>query len=207
MRLLLDECVPKRLKRELHGHDTKTVQDMDWAGIKNGALLRLADGQFDALLTVDQGIEYQQNLSGLRISVVIMTAPSTTLTTSAHCCRPLKRLWPVCGLGKPCEWEAHLQMEPARPNTKRASAVGDAQALASFRPRFGRANSVRIDGTHLIRRATLAAVVLSVVVLGGCRRHYPPDPAHGVAMFDADADLKPSIVKRLAARFSRGGPG
>ena len=76
MRLLLDECVPKRLKRELHGHEAKTVQDMGWAGIKNGALLRLADGQFDAFLTVDQGIEYQQNLSDLRISVVIMMAPS-----------------------------------------------------------------------------------------------------------------------------------
>ena len=76
MRLLLDECVPKRLKRELLGHETKTVQDMGWAGIKNGALLTLADGQFDALLTVDQGIEYQQNLSGLSISVVVMMAPS-----------------------------------------------------------------------------------------------------------------------------------
>jgi hypothetical protein len=76
MRLLLDECVPKRLKLELRGHEARTVQDMDWAGIKNGALLRLADGQFDALLTVDQGIEYQQNLSDLRISVVIMLAPS-----------------------------------------------------------------------------------------------------------------------------------
>ena len=76
MRLLLDECVPKRLKRELPGHEAKTVQDMGWAGIKNGALLRLADGQFDALVTVDQGIEYQQNLSGLSISVVVMVAPS-----------------------------------------------------------------------------------------------------------------------------------
>jgi predicted nuclease of predicted toxin-antitoxin system len=76
MRLLLDECVPKRLKRELLGHETKTVQDMGWAGIKNGELLSLADGQFDALLTVDQGIEYQQNLAGLTISVVIMRAPS-----------------------------------------------------------------------------------------------------------------------------------
>ena len=76
MRLLLDECVPKRLKRELPGHDARTVQDLGWAGIQNGALLRLANGQFDALLTVDQGIEYQQNLSGLSISVVIMMAPS-----------------------------------------------------------------------------------------------------------------------------------
>jgi hypothetical protein len=76
MRLLLDECVPKRLKRELAAHEVKTVQDMGWAGIKNGALLRLADGRFDALLTVDQGIEYQQNLSGLTISVVVMKAAS-----------------------------------------------------------------------------------------------------------------------------------
>ena len=76
MRLLLDECVPKRLKRDLRGHDSKTVQEMGWAGIKNGALLQLADGQFDALLTVDQGIEYQQNLSGLSICVVVMMAPS-----------------------------------------------------------------------------------------------------------------------------------
>lgn len=76
MRLLLDECVPKRLKRELLGHDVKTVQDMGWAGIKNGALLKLADGQFDALLTVDQGIEYQHNFSGFTISLVVMLAAS-----------------------------------------------------------------------------------------------------------------------------------
>ena len=76
MRLLLDECVPKRLKRELPGHDARTVQDLGWVGVKNGALLKLANGQFDALLTVDQGIEYQQNLLGLSISVVVMMAPS-----------------------------------------------------------------------------------------------------------------------------------
>ncbi len=79
MRLLLDECVPKRLSREVLGHEVKTVQDMGWAGIKNGALLKLADGQFDALLTVDQGIEYQQNLSGLTISVVVMLAASNDI--------------------------------------------------------------------------------------------------------------------------------
>lgn len=76
MRLLLDECVPKRLKHELLGHEVPTVQDMGWAGITNGALLKLANGRFDALLTVDQGIEYQQNLSGLKISVVVMLAAS-----------------------------------------------------------------------------------------------------------------------------------
>ena len=49
---------------------------MGWAGIKNGALLKLADGQFDAFLTVDQGIEYQQNSSALTIGVVVIIAAS-----------------------------------------------------------------------------------------------------------------------------------
>ena len=79
MRLLLDECVPKRLGRELPGHEIRTVQQAGWAGVKNGALLRAAEGQFDALLTVDQGVEHQQNLTGLAIGVVIMVAPSNDI--------------------------------------------------------------------------------------------------------------------------------
>ena len=67
------------LKRELRGHEARTVQDLGWAGIKNGALLRRANGQFDTLLTVDQGIAYQQSLSGLTISVVAMMAPSNDI--------------------------------------------------------------------------------------------------------------------------------
>jgi len=65
MRLLLDECVPKRLRRALPGHEVRTVQEAGWAGVTNGALLRAADGQFDALLTVDQGVQHQQNLAVL----------------------------------------------------------------------------------------------------------------------------------------------
>jgi hypothetical protein len=76
MRLLLDECGPKRLKSELTGHQVLTVREAGWAGLKNGALLRAANGQFSAVVTVDQGIEYQQNLSGLLIAVVIIVAPS-----------------------------------------------------------------------------------------------------------------------------------
>jgi hypothetical protein len=76
MRLLLDECVPKRLRRELTGHEVRTVVEAGWTGVKNGALLRAADGRFDVLLTVDQGLEFQQNMTGLSIGVVIMVAPS-----------------------------------------------------------------------------------------------------------------------------------
>lgn len=79
MRLLLDECVPKRLRRELPGHEIRTVQEAGWAGVRNGALLRAADGTFDAMVTVDQGVEHQQNLTGLRIGVVIMVAASNDI--------------------------------------------------------------------------------------------------------------------------------
>ena len=79
MRILLDECVPKRLKRELSQCDVRTVQEAGWAGIKNGDLLRAADGAFDVLLTVDQDVQYQQNLTGLRISVMILVARSNDI--------------------------------------------------------------------------------------------------------------------------------
>lgn len=79
MRLLLDECVPRRLRGELPGHEIQTVQEAGWAGVKNGALLRTADGAFDALLTVDQGVQYQQNMTGLRIGVVIKVAASNDI--------------------------------------------------------------------------------------------------------------------------------
>lgn len=58
MRLLLDECVPRPLKKEFAGHDVTTAREAGLAGLKNGHLLRAAEGKFDALLTVDQSIPY-----------------------------------------------------------------------------------------------------------------------------------------------------
>lgn len=79
MRLLLDECVPQRLRRELHGHEVTTVPEAGWAGVKNGELLRAADGLFEALVTVDQRLQYQQNMTGLRIGVVVIVARSSDI--------------------------------------------------------------------------------------------------------------------------------
>jgi len=79
MRLLLDECVPKRLGRLLGPHEVKTVQQAGWAGITNGALLARAAQSFDVFVTVDQGIRYQQNLTGLSISVVVLAAVSNDI--------------------------------------------------------------------------------------------------------------------------------
>jgi hypothetical protein len=76
MRVLLDECVPRALRKELAGHEVKTVAEAGWAGVKNGELLQLAAKSFDLLLTVDRNLEYQQNFAGLALAVVVLHAPS-----------------------------------------------------------------------------------------------------------------------------------
>jgi predicted nuclease of predicted toxin-antitoxin system len=79
MRILLDESVPGRLGSLLTGHSTITVQRRGWASIKNGELLALAAGEFDVLLTADKGMEYQQNLAALPISILIVLARSNRI--------------------------------------------------------------------------------------------------------------------------------
>src|SRR4051794_37303987 len=80
MRLLLDECVPRPLKHDLAGHDVEHVVDMGWASKRNGELLMLMVAErFDALLTVDQNIEFQQRLTGLKIGVLIVRAKTNRL--------------------------------------------------------------------------------------------------------------------------------
>ena len=79
MRVVLDECLPKRLTGELPGHEARTVQQMGWSGISNGKLLSLIRGQFDAFITVDSHLAYQQNLSTLPVAVVVLRAPSNKI--------------------------------------------------------------------------------------------------------------------------------
>jgi predicted nuclease of predicted toxin-antitoxin system len=81
MRVLLDECVPRRLKRELSGHDVFTVTEHGWSGIKNGRLLALADDEFDVFLTVDQNLKYQQNLTAFRVAIILLVARNNRLQT------------------------------------------------------------------------------------------------------------------------------
>ena len=79
MRLLLDESLPRPLAELLVGHDVRTVAGMGWTSLNNGALLRQAATEFDALLTADQNIEFQQNLKTLPIAVVVLVADSNRL--------------------------------------------------------------------------------------------------------------------------------
>ncbi|HKQ51644.1 MAG TPA: DUF5615 family PIN-like protein [Pyrinomonadaceae bacterium] len=74
MRVLLDECLPQRLKREVQAEVVRTVPEMGWAGTKNGALLRLVEREFDVFLTNDQNLEHQQNLKHFNLAVVVLVA-------------------------------------------------------------------------------------------------------------------------------------
>jgi len=79
MRLLLDESVPRRLRSALPTHSVKTAVEMGWGGVKNGALLALAAGEFEALITVDKNLPFQQNVAALPIAVVLLSARSNEL--------------------------------------------------------------------------------------------------------------------------------
>ena len=79
MRLLLDECVPARLRQALPSHAVSTVGLQGWSGIKNGKLLALAAAGFDAFVTVDKNLPYQQNTAALPIAVVVLDAKSNEL--------------------------------------------------------------------------------------------------------------------------------
>jgi hypothetical protein len=70
MRILLDECVPWPMHKLFAGHDCTTAQKRGWGGIKNGDLLRLAEGEFDLFITSDQNIRYQQNLASSRMPIL-----------------------------------------------------------------------------------------------------------------------------------------
>lgn len=79
MKLLLDECIDRRLGKELIGYDVKTVPQIGWAGIKNGQLLALAEAEFDVFITVDRNLSFQQNLPQFTLAVLILQAPSNRL--------------------------------------------------------------------------------------------------------------------------------
>jgi predicted nuclease of predicted toxin-antitoxin system len=79
MKLLIDECLPRTLKRLLGDHECRTVQEMGWSGKKNGVLLSLAELEFDVLVTVDQGIEYEQNLANRKMAVLVFAARSNQI--------------------------------------------------------------------------------------------------------------------------------
>ncbi|MBW3635749.1 MAG: DUF5615 family PIN-like protein [Armatimonadetes bacterium] len=83
MRVLLDECLPRKLKREFVNCAVSTVAEMGWAGKKNGELMKAAHGHFDAFVTADQNLQYQQNLAYADVRVVVLVAINNRIETLA----------------------------------------------------------------------------------------------------------------------------
>ena len=81
MKLLLDECVPRRFKFSLSDgqHECVTVPEAGFAGRKNGELLGLAEGNFDVFITLDQGFRHQQNLAGRKIAILVVRTKSKSV--------------------------------------------------------------------------------------------------------------------------------
>jgi predicted nuclease of predicted toxin-antitoxin system len=90
MRILIDECIDERFRNSLPGHHCQTARYAGLAGLKNGDLLIAGEAaKFDVFLTVDQGIEYQQNLTARKIAIIIFSARSNRL-------KDLLSLAPAC---------------------------------------------------------------------------------------------------------------
>ncbi len=79
MRVLLDEQLPVDLASALQGHSVATVVGRGWTGITNGELLRRMEGEYDALVTMDRGIEFQQNLTTVAVGLLLIRAPSNRM--------------------------------------------------------------------------------------------------------------------------------
>jgi hypothetical protein len=83
VRILIDECVDQRLRFLFSGHDCETAAYARLSGSKNGALLAAAEAAgFEVIITTDQEIPYQQNLTVRRISIIVLYAPTN------RACRP-----------------------------------------------------------------------------------------------------------------------
>jgi predicted nuclease of predicted toxin-antitoxin system len=80
-RVLFDENVPRRLRRELAEFEVRTVQEEAWAGLKNGELLHAAQERFSVLVTGDKRLQFQQNIAAFNIAVVVLSVSSITPAT------------------------------------------------------------------------------------------------------------------------------
>ena len=84
MRVLLDGNLPRTFAALLPGHRVETVHQRRWSDLDDGPLLNAAEGEYDAMLTADQNLRYQQNLRGRRLRIVVLRARRTSLPVLAQ---------------------------------------------------------------------------------------------------------------------------
>ena len=91
MKILLDECVTKKLKANLKEFEVFTVFELGWGGVKNGKLLTLCvENNFDVFLTIDKNLNYQQNISKYKIAVVVFNSITSKIEELSHFIPPFK---------------------------------------------------------------------------------------------------------------------
>ena len=76
MRVLFDQGTPAPLRLFLTGHEVATAHEMGWSDLKNGELLSAAEANLDVLITTDQNLRYQQNLSGRKLAIFVLSTTS-----------------------------------------------------------------------------------------------------------------------------------
>ena len=81
MKILLDECLPRRLLRDLSAYSATTVPRQGWAGLKDGELLQKTGNEFDVFITLDRGLTFQQNLSDINLCIVVIQAVNSRYET------------------------------------------------------------------------------------------------------------------------------
>lgn len=83
MKVLLDECLPRKLGRLLVGHEVSTVPEAGWAGVSNGKLLARVAGNFEAFITVDQNLPAQQKTAALSFGIIVLHSRTNQLSDLA----------------------------------------------------------------------------------------------------------------------------
>jgi hypothetical protein len=104
-RVLLDENLPRLLKRELPGFEVSTVPEVGWAGVKNGKLLRLAEVEFDIFLTGDRNLSYQQPLHTFNLGIVVVRARTTKLEDLLPLVPEIRKAFHQVKAGQVCQVE------------------------------------------------------------------------------------------------------
>ncbi|MCB1037156.1 MAG: DUF5615 family PIN-like protein [Acidobacteria bacterium] len=79
MRVLLDACVPRGLRKHLVGHDVGHAPEMGWGDLNNGDLLDAMAGRFEVLVTTDKGIPAQQRIGGRSLGIIVLRARTNRL--------------------------------------------------------------------------------------------------------------------------------
>jgi hypothetical protein len=100
VKIILDECIPKKFKTLIQGHEVSTVPEKGWAGVKNGKLLALIQAEFQVFVTVDRNLAFQQNTKELKITVMVLHSTSNRFEELKKLAPELMRILTTASAGE-----------------------------------------------------------------------------------------------------------